>query len=170
MWLPGSSPFIPENKGTTLLSLRCLPPRCMLPVLEAVLLQGEGTSPGLAFRKLPWGNGAGLHSPAAHTLGEVWKHAPTCPAENPSRKQENGESLLQSIAFHILLFFTSDPKMGQCRHNSETQKTVQRYTRNPSFAHCFSMLTVCRGSASCLCITLITIKQYFERFKQNVNR
>lgn len=78
MWLPGSSPFIPENKGTTLLSLRCLPPRCTLPVREAVLLQGEGTSSGLAFRKLPWGNGAGLHSPAAHTLGEVSLCVETC--------------------------------------------------------------------------------------------
>lgn len=29
MWLPGSSPFIPENEWTALLSLQCLPSRCM---------------------------------------------------------------------------------------------------------------------------------------------
>lgn len=50
-----------------------------MPVQEAVLLlHGEGSSAGLALGKLPWGDGAGLPSPAARAFGEVRLCVKTC--------------------------------------------------------------------------------------------
>lgn len=92
----------------------------------------------------------------------MWKRAWSCPAENPSRKQEQGGSLLQSITFHIPHFFTSDPKIGQHWHKSKTVRGVQNQasdTRNPASGPCSCMLTTCRGAVSCLHLTLMTIKQ-----------
>jgi len=38
----------------------------------------RGASAGLALGKLPWGDGAGLHSPEACMLGEVILHVEMC--------------------------------------------------------------------------------------------
>jgi len=173
MWLPGSSPFIAANKGTALLSLWWLPLRCLpacargcaaWQLLLLLLLHGGGPQQGWL-----WGSSPGameqVCTPQKHACSEksscTWKCAPTCPTENPSRKQEKGGSLLPSIAFHIPHFFTSDPEMGQRWHNSETEKPVQHYARNPPFGPCCCMLTSCQGPALHLCAALMTIKLFF---------
>lgn len=115
-----------------------------------------GSSPGVTEQVCTPQQPACSEKPAC-----MWKRALTCSAENPSRKQEKGGSLLRSIAFHIPHLFTSDLKMGQLWHKSETEKPVQHYTRNPSFGPHFCVLTTCRESTLCLCTTLMTIKQYF---------
>lgn len=108
MWLPGSSPFIPENKGTALLSLRCLPPRC-------VHACARGCGAAAAWRGVLGRAGSGeapLGRRSRSTLPSsprVWRSLPVC--ENMlllvlqkipagSRKKEGASSGVSLSTYH----------------------------------------------------------------------
>lgn len=161
VWLPGSSLFTPEPLCSHWAG--CCWDAC-LPVQEAAAAAWREGLAGLPLGQLPLGNGAGLHSPAACMLREASLNVETCTYLSHRKSQhKNGGSLLLSITFHITHFFTSDPKMGQQWHNSETENPVQHYTRSLSFAPPLNFIpTTFRGSALCLCTTLMATSKLFK--------
>lgn len=155
----------PFCSQTTVLSLWCLLLHACLCkcLLLLLLLHGERALAGLLLGQLPLGSGAVLHSPAACMLREVSLNLETCTyLSNRKSQQENRESILQSITFHIPLFFTSDPKMSQQWHNSETEKPVQLLPEVFPLPLPFFILATFKGSALCLCTTLTAITNFFK--------
>lgn len=90
----------------------------------------------------------------------MWKHAPTCPTENPNRKMGGAYSRVSLSTSHIF-----SPLTQRRASNDTTARQKSQFNITPEVFPLplpFFILTTFRGLASCLCTTFTSIRKKFK--------